>query len=414
MEGAKLVVTKVPSSLSSYTPSALLCERLSLLTISLENIKALDFGSQTKDTPQASANLVTIFENALITAQSKAPKTFQDLSARPCAIVAVQLIEQASDSGYLHTTRKTTQIPYKIISSPDKQMLLFQPKKKPSDQSNSGMAKVGRRAIVLKKQLNEWQSAVVFTLTSKKGANQASFKDTFEYESKLYSFPGTEGIFPEHLFSGVFSTKPYKRLGLYENLPHSLFDWVFEDGHSHLNEKLACDLLHKVGVLHEKKLLHGDIKLENILVADDGTVKLCDLDFARSESELGCNPSKGGTLEYLAPERIQALISKETFKGDSFKAEAYSLGCVLYALHFKAPAPWTLHTSRLINLHTMKKKQQTIKASAVTAKEFFLTLPPKSPDLVKNIALWMLDPDPTTRPCLQEICSILRSDKGCK
>ncbi len=73
-------------------------------------------------------------------------------------------------------------------------------------------------------------------------------------------------------------------------------------------------------------IIHGDIKPANILVDDDGTIKLADfLDFSARDAAGG---SAGevivGTPNYMAPERLRGGPPLD------FKMDVYSLGAVLY------------------------------------------------------------------------------------
>lgn len=57
--------------------------------------------------------------------------------------------------------------------------------------------------------------------------------------------------------------------------------------------------------LHEQAgYAHMDIKLENILIADDGTLKFCDFGFAQPTNSFV--NMKMGTPNYMAPEMHQA------------------------------------------------------------------------------------------------------------
>ena len=61
-----------------------------------------------------------------------------------------------------------------------------------------------------------------------------------------------------------------------------------------------------------KEVAHGDVKPSNILLAADGSPMLLDFNLARDGSPLGSNDvvgEPGGTLAYMAPERLWALAT---------------------------------------------------------------------------------------------------------
>lgn len=79
--------------------------------------------------------------------------------------------------------------------------------------------------------------------------------------------------------------------------------------------------------------MYRDLKLENILIDDDGHIKLCD--FGLASPSLTNTKTFCGTPEYIAPE----IILK---KGYSKEVDYWALGIVIYELltgysPFKAP-----------------------------------------------------------------------------
>lgn len=87
---------------------------------------------------------------------------------------------------------------------------------------------------------------------------------------------------------------------------------------------LSIQLLCGLKCLTDLKILHRDVKLENMLLSDKGeTIVISDFGFSKEESEGGMTHC--GTYTTMAPEVIQH--SKYTFKVD-----VYSLGVCLYCL----------------------------------------------------------------------------------
>lgn len=80
------------------------------------------------------------------------------------------------------------------------------------------------------------------------------------------------------------------------------------------------------------KVAHMDIKLDNILVSEEGTLKLCDFGMVQP---VEANIAKSfGTEMYMAPE-IRARQYYETYKGTP--TDIFSLGVLLWILHFGRP-----------------------------------------------------------------------------
>ncbi|GKB01224.1 serine/threonine-protein kinase STY13-like protein [Tanacetum coccineum] len=79
--------------------------------------------------------------------------------------------------------------------------------------------------------------------------------------------------------------------------------------------KISLDLARGLSFLHSKKIVHRDVKTENMLLDANGTLKIADFGVARVEAQ---NPKdmtgKIGTLTYMAPEvHIMFLPFRVTF-----------------------------------------------------------------------------------------------------
>jgi len=60
-----------------------------------------------------------------------------------------------------------------------------------------------------------------------------------------------------------------------------------------------------IGYLHSKGIMHRDLKLENILVDQNGYLKLIDYGLAKIIRDEETATSFCGTPEYLSPEMVQ-------------------------------------------------------------------------------------------------------------
>lgn len=86
-------------------------------------------------------------------------------------------------------------------------------------------------------------------------------------------------------------------------------------------------LVSAVIVAHKNNIIHRDIKPQNVLVKDDGTVKITDFGIATAKDavQLTSTDTVMGSVHYLAPE----LARGETA---SMQSDIYSLGIVFYEL----------------------------------------------------------------------------------
>ena len=79
--------------------------------------------------------------------------------------------------------------------------------------------------------------------------------------------------------------------------------------------------------LHGKKIIHQDIKPENILMTKDRQgVKLADFGVSNRFEATIIDPkiARNGTLRYMSPEQLDGRLS--------FKSDIWSLGCLLLQL----------------------------------------------------------------------------------
>ncbi len=89
-------------------------------------------------------------------------------------------------------------------------------------------------------------------------------------------------------------------------------------------------------------MVHGDIKPGNILIAEDGTIKLSDFGLARQITPKPSQSTKiSGTPSYLAPEACRGLPT------DS-RSDMYALGVLLFEMSFRR-YPYTLLDNTLQN-----------------------------------------------------------------
>nr|POF16713.1 serine/threonine-protein kinase sty17 [Quercus suber] len=91
--------------------------------------------------------------------------------------------------------------------------------------------------------------------------------------------------------------------------------------------QLALDLSRGLSYLHSKKIVHRDVKTENMLIDANRTLKIADFGVARVEAQNpGDMTGETGTLGYMAPEVLDG-------KPYNRRCDVYSFGICLWEIY---------------------------------------------------------------------------------
>jgi len=111
-----------------------------------------------------------------------------------------------------------------------------------------------------------------------------------------------------------------------------LYDLVTSSDFSKLQindkKKIFNQIAGAVRYLHENKISHADLKLENVLIDKDKNIKLTDFNLAYEFKEGEKNKLSCGSLEYAAPEIILGKLHYPC------PSDIWALGVILYILQY--------------------------------------------------------------------------------
>jgi tRNA A-37 threonylcarbamoyl transferase component Bud32 len=141
--------------------------------------------------------------------------------------------------------------------------------------------------------------------------------------------------------------------------------------------------------LHQKDVIHRDLKPQNVLIDQTGNFKLCDLGLARVQgaAEHGVGKASmtggGGTPAYMAPEAMRAPENSRT-SYDGQAADVYSCAMVFYFMWVQTKPYASLSAFQII--------------TAVSKDKLRPELPRATPPLLAALITSMWSEDPTQRP----------------
>lgn len=144
--------------------------------------------------------------------------------------------------------------------------------------------------------------------------------------------------------------------------------------------KIMIELASAINHAHDNDLIHRDIKPQNVLLDENGTVKVTDFGIAIALSATALTQTNSilGSVHYLSPEQARGGVATK-------KSDIYSLGIVFYEL-LTGKLPFTGETAISIALKHLQEETPSVKA-----------FNPDIPQSVENIVKKATDKDPLAR-----------------
>ena len=135
-----------------------------------------------------------------------------------------------------------------------------------------------------------------------------------------------------------------------------------------------------MGVAHDSLIIHRDLKPQNILIEDDGGIKITDFGIAMAlnATQLTQTNSAMGSVHYFSPEQANG-------KGATLKSDVYSLGIMMYEL-LTGSLPFKGDTAVEIALKHLKEPMPSIR-----------DVLPDIPQSVENIIITATAKNPKNR-----------------
>jgi serine/threonine protein kinase len=105
----------------------------------------------------------------------------------------------------------------------------------------------------------------------------------------------------------------------------TLGDMVGEELPRPLVERIILQLIEVVSLAHRNRIMHRDIKPNNIIIQPDGTLKLLDFGAAKILGEKDISATMVGSRPFMAPEQIMGKSER--------RSDIWAIGVLMYLLY---------------------------------------------------------------------------------
>jgi eukaryotic-like serine/threonine-protein kinase len=150
--------------------------------------------------------------------------------------------------------------------------------------------------------------------------------------------------------------------------------------------RIGMQLAEALGAAHRAGIVHRDVKPGNVLICENGTVKLSDFGIARAAGDITVTQTGvlTGTPDYFAPEVARG-------EPPTPEADMFSLGATLY-ISVEGEPPFGVEDNALTKMHM-------VAAGKVR--------PPRRAGTLTGVLARLLDADPSRRPTAREAREML-------
>lgn len=157
------------------------------------------------------------------------------------------------------------------------------------------------------------------------------------------------------------------------------------------SESTARDMLKDIckalTYIHRDKVVHLDIKPDNILYAKSEKYKLGDFGQTKLNYRIKEDGTKEGDLRYMAPELLDQFIDEDSIP-DLSKADIFSLGASIYELMIG---------------EELAKNGSKWQAIRYETEHLFKSFNSNFSESLKNLIRKMMDKNPSNRPSAEDI-----------
>lgn len=272
---------------------------------------------------------------------------------------------------------------------------------------------VGGMAIVYKAYDNIDDRIVAVKVLKDEYLANEEFRRRFKNESKAIAVLSHPNIVK--VFDVSFGDRlQYIVMEYVEGI--TLKEYIEKCGNIDWNEALffIIQILRALQHAHDKGIVHRDVKPQNIMLLENGTIKVTDFGIARfSHSETRTVTEKAiGSVHYISPEQAKGELTDE-------KADIYSVGIVLYEMltgklpfdgdsavavalmqvNDEATLPRMINSEIPVGFEqiTMKAMQKVPRERYQTAAEMLLDLEElkRNPNIKFDYRTYFVDEEPT-------------------